>query len=54
MFDYGSAALQLAIVLASASIVVGVAWLAWLAGAFGVIGVAFALLGWFAPTLIPL
>jgi hypothetical protein len=53
MFDYGSAALQLAIVLASASIVVGVAWLAWLARAFGVIGVAFALLGWFAPTLIP-
>ena len=54
MFDYGSAALQLAIVLASASIVVGVTWLAWLAGGCGVIGVAFALLGWFAPTLIPL
>src|SRR3954454_6305169 len=54
MFDYGSAALQLAIVLAAASIVVGVMWLAWLAGGCGLIGAAFALLGWFAPTLIPL
>lgn len=54
MFDYGSAALQLAIVLASASIVVGITWLAWLAGGFGLIGLAFALLGWLAPTLIAL
>ena len=54
MFDYGSAALQLAIVLASASIVVRVTWLAWLAGGFGFVGIVFALFGWFAPTLIPL
>ena len=54
MFDYGSASLQLAIVLASASIVIGIMWLAWLAGGVGLIGVTFALLGWFAPTLIPL
>jgi hypothetical protein len=54
MFDYGSASLQLAIVLASASIVIGVTWLAWLGGGFGLIGLAFALLGWFAPTLIPI
>ena len=54
MFDYGSASLQLAIVLASASIVLGIMWLAWLAGGVGLIGVTFALLGWFAPTLIPL
>ena len=54
MFDYGSASLQLAIVLASASIVIGITWLAWLAGGFGLIGIAFALLGWLAPTLIPL
>jgi len=54
MFDYGSASLQLAIVLASASIVIGVMWLAWVAGGVGLIGVIFALLGWFAPTLIPL
>jgi len=54
MFDYGSASLQLAIVLASASIVIGVTWLAWLAGGFGLLGLCFALLGWFAPTLIPI
>jgi hypothetical protein len=54
MFDYGSASLQLAIVLASASIVVAVTWLAWLAGAFGLLGLGFALLGWLAPTLIPI
>ena len=54
LFDYGSASLQLAIVLASASIVIGIMWLAWLAGGVGLIGVTFALLGWFAPTLIPL
>jgi hypothetical protein len=54
MFDHGSASLQLATVLASAPIVIGITWLAWLAGGFGSIGVAFALLGWFAPTLIPL
>lgn len=54
MFDYGSASLQLAIVLASASIVIAVTWLAWLAGAFGLLGLGFALLGWLAPTLIPI
>lgn len=54
MFDIASAALQLAIVLASASIVVGVTWLAWAAGGLGVLGLAFAALGWFAPMLIPL
>jgi hypothetical protein len=54
MFDYGSASLQLAIVLASASIVIGITWLAWLAGGFGLIGFIFALLGWFAPMLIAL
>jgi hypothetical protein len=54
LFDYASAALQLAIVLASASIVISIGWLAWLAGGIGVIGFAFALLGWLAPTLISL
>ncbi len=53
MFDYASAALQLAIVLASASIVIGIAWLMWLAGGFGLIGIGFAVLGWLAPTLLP-
>jgi len=54
LFDLGSAALQLAIVLASASIVANIAWLAWLGSGIGLVGVAFALLGWFAPTLISL
>ncbi len=54
MFDLSSAALQLAIVLASASVVIGIGWLAWAGGALGLIGLAFALLGWLAPTLISL
>ena len=54
MFDYASAALQLAIVLASASAVIGVVWLAYASAGLGLLGFAFALLGWFAPTLIPL
>jgi hypothetical protein len=54
MFDYGSALLQLGIVVASASIVVGIPWLALLGGGFGVLALGFALLGWFAPTLIAL
>jgi hypothetical protein len=54
MYDIASAALQLAIVLASASVVIGVSWLAWAAGGLGLLGLVFAVIGWFAPTLIPL
>ena len=54
MFDYGSALLQLGIVVASASIVVAIPWLAWLGGGFGLVAMGFALLGWFAPTLVAL
>lgn len=53
-YEYSSAAYQLAIVLASASVVTGVALLGWVAGGLGVIGIAFALFGWLAPTLIHL
>jgi hypothetical protein len=53
-FEVSSAAYQLAIVLASASIVTGVALLAWVAGGLGLVGVVFSLLGWFAPTLLHL
>lgn len=53
-YEYGAAALQLAIVLASVSLIAGVAWLTWLGGALGAAGVASALLGWLAPTLIHL
>lgn len=54
LFEYGSAAFQLAIVLASASVVTGVMALAWLGGGLGLIGAAFSGLAWFAPTLLHL
>lgn len=54
LFEYGAAALQLAIPLASAAVVTGVIALAWLAGGLGAVGVGFALLAWLAPTLIHL
>jgi hypothetical protein len=52
MLDFASAALQIAIVLTSAAVVLGVDWLAWGGGGLSLVGLAFALLGWFAPTLI--
>lgn len=52
MFELGSAAIQLAIVLASASVVSGVVWLSFVAGGFGLIGAILAMLGAFAPTLL--
>jgi hypothetical protein len=52
MFEYGSAAFQVAIVVASASIVTGVSLLAGGGVVLGVIGVALAGLGLFAPELI--
>jgi hypothetical protein len=54
LFEYGSAAFQLAIVLASASVVTGVMALAWLGGGLGFLGAAFSGLAWFAPTLMHL
>ena len=53
-FGYASAALQLAIVLASASIILGVGWLAFGAVGLGALAIVFAGLGLFAPTLLPL
>lgn len=54
MFEYGAAALQLAIVLSSASVVTGAMLLAWMSGGLGLIGAGFGLLGWFGPTLVHL
>src|SRR5437762_1674555 len=44
-YELASAAVQIAIVLASASIITGIAALVWLAGALGVVGVAFWMIG---------
>ncbi|KAA2235734.1 DUF4337 domain-containing protein [Salinarimonas soli] len=52
MFDFASAAMQLAIVLASASVVVGIGWLAFLGAGVGAVGAVFAILGFVAPTLL--
>jgi hypothetical protein len=54
MFEYGAAALQIGIVLASAAVVTGMVALALAAGGLGAVGLAFGLLGWFAPTLVHL
>jgi len=54
MFEYGSAALQLSIVLASAAVITGMAMLAYAGCGLGLAGIAFALLGFFAPTLLHL
>lgn len=54
MFEYGSAALQLAIVLAGASALTTVVWLMFTSIGLGLIGVAFGALGFLAPTLIHL
>jgi hypothetical protein len=53
-FEYASAAFQLAIVLASATVVTGILWLAWTAIGLGVFGIALSTLGWVAPTLVHL
>ena len=53
-YEMASAALQIAIVLASAHIITGVALLTWLAGGLGVIGVVFCCIGYFAPLAVHL
>jgi len=51
-FEYAGGALQIAIVLASASIITGISWLAWGAGVLGLVGALLAALGFFAPTML--
>jgi len=48
-FEIASAALEIGIVLASATIITGVTVLAWIAGALGVVGLAFMGISLFAP-----
>jgi hypothetical protein len=51
-YELASAAVQIAIVLASAAIVTGAMVLAWIGAGLGVVGVAFCLIGFFAPTAV--
>jgi hypothetical protein len=53
-YELASAAVQIAIVLASAAIITGAMALAWIGIGLGVIGVLFCLIGFFAPTAIHL
>lgn len=53
-YELASAAVQIGIVLASATIITGIGALAWLAGGLGVVGAIFCLVGFFMPTAIHL
>src|SRR5712672_922090 len=53
-YEVASAAVQIAIVLASASIITSMPLLVWLAGALGALGVAFCVIGFFFPTAVHL
>jgi len=53
-YEVGSAALQIAIVLASAEVITGVVFLTWLSGGLGLIGIAFCAIGLLAPTAVHL
>lgn len=53
-FEVASAAVQIAIVLASAEVITGVAALVWLSGALGVVGIAFCVIGMFWPMAVHL
>jgi hypothetical protein len=53
-YEYAAALMQLAIVMASAAVITEVMALEFVSGAFGLVGLAFALLGWLAPEMLPL
>ncbi|MGE3536917.1 MAG: DUF4337 domain-containing protein [Candidatus Tectimicrobiota bacterium] len=53
-YEVASAAVQIAIVLASASIITGVTALVWLSGGLGLAGLAFCLIGLCWPTAVHL
>jgi hypothetical protein len=53
-YELASAGFQIAIVLASATVITGIAALAWLAAALGLIGIAFTGIGLFAPLAVHL
>lgn len=49
LFEYGSAAFQIGIVLASAEVITGMVLLGWLSGLLGVLGLSFMGLGLWVP-----
>jgi hypothetical protein len=53
-FELASAAFQIGIVLASATIITGIVALAWISGLLALTGIAFTALGLFAPHLLHL
>ena len=53
-YELASAAVQIAIVLASASIITSMPALVWMAGALGVAGIVFCAIGFFAPNAVHL
>ena len=53
-YEMGSAAVQIAIVLASASIVTAMVALVWGAAALGAVGIGFCVIGFFFPTAVHL
>jgi uncharacterized iron-regulated membrane protein len=53
-YELASAAFQIGIVLASATVITGMIGLAWLAGALGALGIVLTALGLFAPHALPL
>ena len=54
LFEFGSAASQLAIVLASAAIITGLTFLVYLAASLGIAGAGFGVIAWLAPTMLHL
>jgi len=53
-YEFASAAFQIGIVLASATIITGMTVLAWLSGLVGIVGLAFTAIGFFAPHAVHL
>lgn len=53
-FELASAAVQIAIVLASATVITGAVWLTWVALGLGALGIIFCGIGFFAPQSVHL
>jgi len=53
-YEFASAAFQIGIVLASATIITGTIALGWIAGGLGIIGLGFMAIGYFAPHVVHL